>query len=214
MEVKRKMRQGEAAGISFWVWLHKKDNSAFPQRFHLFTTKPTLNMPFSFTRRMSCDPWALLLTKSLVSSRCCLCSVSFDGGTASSLKAHMDSTPPQTALVKWSFVTGRPMFLHWVVQPLSTSPDDPYSASGCKIKMMADFVSMYGDRESEELLRFKGCPKSYHMDLIAKMFKWISFKWVPPSIGSAPLSTIPRFLLLQPNFTPTLPHALVSLIYW
>ena len=175
MEVKRKMRQGEAAGISFWVWLRKEDNSAFPQRFRLFTTKPTLNTPFSFTRRMSCDPWALLLTKSLVSSRCCLCSVSFDGGTASSLEVCINSTPPQTALVR-SFVTSRPMFLHWVVQPLSTSPDDPYSASRWKIKSMADFVSMYGDRESEELLRFKGCAKSYYMSFIAKMFECINFK--------------------------------------
>ena len=88
MEVKRKMRQGEAAGISFWVWLRKKDNSAFPQRFRLFTTKPTLNTPFPFTRKISYDPWALLLTKSWVSSRCCLCSVSFDGGTASSRSTH------------------------------------------------------------------------------------------------------------------------------
>ena len=176
MEVKRKMRgQGEAAGISFWVWLRKKDNSAFPQRFRLFTTKPTLNTPFSFTR-MSCDSWTLLLTKSLVSSRCCLCSVSFDGGTASSLEVRIDSTPPQTALVKRSFVTSRPMFLHWVVQPLSTSPDNAYLASRCKIKTMADFVSMYGDRESEELLRFKGCAKSYHMGFIAKMLECISFK--------------------------------------
>ena len=176
MEVKRKMRQGEAAGISFWVWLRKKDNSAFPQRFRLFTTKPTLNTPFSFTRRMSCDPWALLLTKSLVSSRCCLCSVSFDGGTASSLEARMDSTPPQTAPVKRSFVTIRPMIPPWVVQPLSTSPDNAYLASRCKIKTMADFVSMYGDRESEELLRLKGCAKSYCMSFIAKMFECVNFK--------------------------------------
>ena len=41
--------------------------------------------------------------------------------------------------------------------------------------MMADFVSMYGG-ESEELLRFKGCAKSYHMGFIAKMFECISFK--------------------------------------
>ena len=50
---------------------------------------------FHQERRPATPLWAVLLAKSLVSSGCCLCSASFDGGTASSLEAPIDSTLPR-----------------------------------------------------------------------------------------------------------------------
>ncbi|KIK06277.1 hypothetical protein K443DRAFT_289823 [Laccaria amethystina LaAM-08-1] len=85
----------------------------------------------------------------------------------------MDSTPPRTPR-RTGFLTRRPIFPLWIVQPLSTSPDDSHSASCCKTKTIAAFVNMYGDRESKELLRLKGCAKSWYMGFIAKMFECIS----------------------------------------
>ena len=50
---------------------------------------------FHQERRPATPLWAVLPAKSLVSSGCCLCSASFDGGTASSLEAPIDSTLPR-----------------------------------------------------------------------------------------------------------------------
>ena len=114
----------------FWVWLCEKDNSAFPQCFRLLTTKHAFGFYWQ-ERCLATHLWALLLAKSLVSSRCCLCSASFDGGTASSLEAPIDSTPPQTPFLKGGFMASLPLFPLYVVQLQPTSPGDPYSTSHC-----------------------------------------------------------------------------------
>ena len=76
--------------------------------------------------------WTLLLAKSFCQGRCCLCSASFDEGTASSLEAPIaSSTLPRTPLVEQRFMTSRPMFPLWVVQLLPTFPGDIHSASRC-----------------------------------------------------------------------------------
>ena len=69
---------------------------------------------------------ALLLAKSLLSNRCCLCSTSFDG-----IQLLVSKYPciqfRCEPLVKWSSMTSRPMAPLWVVQLLPTSPEDPIS---------------------------------------------------------------------------------------
>ena len=107
-----------------WVWLCEKDNSAFPRRFHQLTTKLTLNTPFSSTRRDALRP-----TYGPSYLRYRWCSASFDGGTASSLKAPIDSTPPQTPFLKGGFMASLPMFPLKVVQRLPTPPGDSYPTS-------------------------------------------------------------------------------------
>ena len=77
MEVKRKMRvQGVARPLVLQLRFPKAvDDQADPK--------------YAFQRKLR--PMALLLAKSFLSSRCCLCSASFDEGTASSLGAPIES---------------------------------------------------------------------------------------------------------------------------
>ena len=121
MEVKRKMRvQGVARPLVLQLRFPKAvDDQADPKYAFQTRLRPT---------RL----WALLLVKSVLSSRCCLCSASFDEGTASSLEAPIkSSTPPRTPLastVERGFMTSRPL---WVVQLLPTLPGNLHSASRC-----------------------------------------------------------------------------------
>ena len=114
MEVQRKMRvQGVARPLVLQLRFPKAvDDQADPK----------------YALKIATHLWALLL----LSSRCFLCSASFDEGTASSLEAPIESsTPPRTPLVERGFMTSRPMFPLWVVQLLPTLPEDPHSASRC-----------------------------------------------------------------------------------
>ena len=125
-------------------------------------------MPFASTRRDALlHLWALLLAKSLVSSRCCLCSASFDGGTASSLEAPIHPTPPGTPPRRRGF-HDEPSIVSSLC--CSAAADIAWSplldlSLQSKRNPMAPLVNMYRCRESGESSGFKASGKSQVMGL-------------------------------------------------
>ena len=153
----------------FWVWLCEKTTPL----------SQSLNTPFSFTRRdvlrPTHGPWALQLAKSLVSSRCLFLSSQLRWGFGSQSRSTHGFNCAANPLVQRTFMTTRPMFALWVVQPLPTSPGDPYLISRCnQNEIRWPLSSTCTDIECGELLRFKGCLKNLSLGFIAKMFECIS----------------------------------------
>ena len=123
MDVERKMRvQGVARLLVLGVAM-RKNNSAFPKPKHAFF--------FHQKRCAATHPWALQLAKLLVSSRCLFLSSQLRWGFGSQSRSTHGFNCAANPLVQRTFMTTRPMFALWVVQPLPTSPGDPYLTSRC-----------------------------------------------------------------------------------
>ena len=177
MEVKRKMRGKGVGRALVWVWLCEKDNSAFPQRFHPLTTQakpqPTLNKSCSATR-MPPDPLMGPLTcKSLVSSRCCHCSVSFYGTTAFIHRFNSAANPPrrrgvheEPSNISFLCSSATADMIAW-----RSLPDLPLESER---NPMIAFVNMSRYKQSGQSLGFKAGAKSQVMGFIATIFERIS----------------------------------------
>jgi len=142
-------------GCLFWVWLCEKDHSAFPMHFHRLTTKPTL-CPV-------CDPPMGPFTKSLFSSRYCPASMGSGFQSRSTHGFNSAANPSSMGLPRQVVGCSLSGVIHGVILLLPPSLGDPYSTFRCDQNeaRWPAFVNMYRCSESRELLKFRGCAKSY-----------------------------------------------------
>ena len=144
----------------FWAWLCWKDNSAFPRRFHLLSTKLTLNTPFSSTRReaLRCNPLMGPPTCKIVGVKSMLSlsgQLRLEYGSQSRSTHQVRHKPPRrndgpssvsSLGCSATFDIAWRSLLHLPLQS--------------KRNPMAAFINMYRYRESGESLGFKACTKS------------------------------------------------------